>query len=75
MLEEVKRLSRRQYVAPYGMASFYAYLGDKKQTLFWLEKALDEHNDALVSLKVDPDFASLRNDSHFREILRRIGLP
>jgi hypothetical protein len=57
------------------MASFYAYLGDKKQTLFWLEKALDEHNDALVSLKVDPDFASLRNDSHFREILRRIGLP
>lgn len=75
MLNEMRQLSKRRYVSPYLVASVYAGLGEKEQTLFWLEKALDEHNDALVSLKVDPEFARLRTDPHFREILRRIGLP
>ena len=75
MLNELRQLSKGRYVSHYLVASVYAGLGEREQTLLWLEKALDEHNDSLVSLKVDPDFASLHTDPHFQEILRRIGLP
>jgi TolB-like protein/DNA-binding winged helix-turn-helix (wHTH) protein/Flp pilus assembly protein TadD len=75
ILDELRHLSMRRYVSSYDVARIYADLGDRAQALFWLEKALDEHNDSLVSLKVDPDFTSLRNDPQFREVLRRIGLP
>jgi TolB-like protein/Tfp pilus assembly protein PilF len=75
MLNELIKLSKRRYVTPYVVARMYAGLGEREQTLLWLERALDEHNDSLVSLKVDPAFDSLGNDPHFREIVRRIGLP
>ena len=74
MLNELRQLSKRRYVTPYLVASVYAGLAEREQTLFWLEKALEEHNDSLVSLKVDAEFASLRTDPRFQEILRRIGL-
>jgi TolB-like protein/DNA-binding winged helix-turn-helix (wHTH) protein/Tfp pilus assembly protein PilF len=75
MLSELKQLSKRRYVSPYEVASVYAGLGEREQTFFCLEKALDEHNGSLVSLKVDPEFASLRSDPRFGKILQRIGLP
>jgi TolB-like protein/DNA-binding winged helix-turn-helix (wHTH) protein/Flp pilus assembly protein TadD len=75
MLNELIQLSKRRYVAPYVVASMYAGLGEREQTFFWLEKALDEHNDSLVSLKVDTEFAGLRAEPRFQKLLRRIGLP
>jgi TolB-like protein/DNA-binding winged helix-turn-helix (wHTH) protein/Tfp pilus assembly protein PilF len=75
VLGDLSKLSQRKYVSSYLVAGVYAGLGEKEQTLHWLEKALDEHNDSLVALNVDPSFASLRTDPRFREILRRIGLP
>ncbi|HKW64827.1 MAG TPA: tetratricopeptide repeat protein [Candidatus Acidoferrum sp.] len=74
ILNELKQLSKRRYVSPYQVASVYAGLGEREQALLWLGKALEEHNDSLVSLKEDPDFARLRTDPRFQEILRRIGL-
>jgi serine/threonine-protein kinase len=75
VLGELEQMSKRIYVSPYYMARVYAGLGEKEQCFRWLEKALDEHSDSLVSLKVDPTFASLRSDPRFHDLLRRIGLP
>jgi tetratricopeptide (TPR) repeat protein len=74
MLNELKRLSAHRYVNPYFVARIYAGLGDRDQTFHWLGKALEEHNDSLVELKVDTQFASLHSDPRFKELIQRIGL-
>jgi len=75
LLGELEQMSKRKYVSPYQVATIYAALGEKEQSFQWLAKALDEHNDSLVGLKVDPAFASLRSDPRFADLLRRVGLP
>jgi tetratricopeptide (TPR) repeat protein len=75
MISELREMSKRRYVTPYYVAKVYAGLGDKEQTFFWLRKALDERNDSLVSLKVEYEFASVRSDPRFQDLVRRIGLP
>jgi TolB-like protein/Tfp pilus assembly protein PilF len=65
---------RKRPVSPYFMAEIHARLGDKEQTLEWLEKAYEKHSDYLVRLKVDPLFDGLRSEPRFESLLRRIGL-
>jgi adenylate cyclase len=54
----------------------YAYVGMNKQdeALAWLQKAYEEHSNALAALKVDPAFDPLRSEPRFQELLRRVGL-
>jgi alpha-amylase/alpha-mannosidase (GH57 family) len=42
--------------------------------LAWLEKAHDEHSQALTYLKIDPVYDPLRGDPRFVRLLRRVGL-
>jgi len=70
LLEE----SNRQYVSPYSFALIYIGLGDKDQAFECLDKAFERREDALVSLKVNPRFDSLRSDARFDALLKRIGL-
>jgi len=74
MLEEIKRNPRQQYVSPFHVAMVYAGLGDKENALFWLERAYDDHDEWMVYLRIYPEFASLRDDRHFQDIERRVGL-
>jgi len=50
-------------------------LGNKDQTLKWLNQAYSARSVNLVYLKVEPIFDGLRSDPRFAELLRRIGLP
>ena len=74
MLGDLEARSKDRYVSAYDFAVVHAGLGDKKKTLEWLDKAYQEHADWLVFLKVEPKFDWLRSDSHFSELLRRMGL-
>jgi len=74
ILEELKDLSKRSYVSAYDIAALYAGLGQKDEAFVWLERAYQERSSWLVWLKVDPQFDSLRSDSRFQDLLRRIGL-
>ena len=59
----------------YSVAGVYAALGDKDQAFEMLNKAYDEHDLQLVSLKVDPSLDDLRDDVRFADLIRRVGLP
>jgi serine/threonine-protein kinase len=74
ILEELNRISRRQYVSPSHKALIYTGLGEKQLAFEWLEKAYEDRNWMLGLLKVDPTFDPLRSDPRFDELLRRVGL-
>ncbi len=74
VIAELQESTKRRYVSPYDVAAIYAGLGDKEQTLAWLEKAYEDRSGWLALwLKVDPKFDLLRSDPRFRDLLRRIG--
>jgi len=63
-------------VSPYFSAIIEAGLGNKNQTFALLEQAYQEHSRPMVSgIKVNPVWESLRADSRFTDLLRRLGLP
>lgn len=57
------------------LAGRYASLDDKGTALDWLQRAYEEHDDPMYSIKVDPQFDSLRSDPRFQDLLRRMNFP
>ncbi|MCI0604650.1 protein kinase [bacterium] len=74
ILDDLQEQSRRQYVSPYSFVLIYIGLDDRDHAFECLEKAFERREDALVSLKVNPRFDSLRSDARFDALLKRIGL-
>ena len=75
LLQELQKLSAKQHVTPYAFAVVFAGLGDKEQTLSWLERAYTARDEMLPFLRVNPRLAFLRDDSRFQDIVRRINFP
>ncbi len=73
-LEAVQALAQKQFVSPYGIASYYAVIGDNEHALDWLEKAYSERDGTLVWLKVHPRLDGLRGEPRFRDLLARLRL-
>jgi tetratricopeptide (TPR) repeat protein len=74
VIRELRKKSERKYISPYDIATIYAGLGDKEQTLIWLGKAYEDRSGCLALwLKVDPKFDALRSDPRFQDLLRRVG--
>jgi tetratricopeptide (TPR) repeat protein len=74
ILDEMKRSSSERYDLGSYIASIYAALGNKEQAFAWLEKALDDRDNAVVDLKADPRFDALRSDPRFTALLRQVRL-
>lgn len=75
-LADLFELSKRRYISPYDIAAVYAGLGDREQTLAWLEKAYQDRCGWLpLWLYSDPRFDAVRSDARFRDLLQRIGRP
>jgi eukaryotic-like serine/threonine-protein kinase len=58
-----------------GVAALSAALGDTDQAFTWLDRAFDQRDNGLLSLRVNPDFQGLRNDPRFRKLIEHIGVP
>ena len=63
------------YVSPGELAVLYAALDKREQAFASLERAFAVRDAQLQFLKVEPAFDSLRDDSRFQDLLRRVGLP
>ncbi len=75
IIDKLALFSKRRYVSPYHVALVYVGIGDKDAAFEWLRKALDERARDLVFLNWDDKMTSLRSDSRYAELTRRVGLP
>ncbi len=75
ILQEFLHAPAGKYISPYAWAMPYAGMERKQETLSWLEKAFAERNARMVNLAVHPQFAFLRGDSGFENLLARMNVP
>jgi len=75
ILMNLNERAKRSYISPGTIADLYFLLGDKDQAFVLLEKALDERDNMMVLLKVEPMFDPFRSDPRFANLLRRVGFP
>jgi serine/threonine-protein kinase len=75
MLNDLTKLAKQKYVAPYFFAGIHVGLGEQNRAIEYLEKAYEEHSHWLIYLHMDPTMDSLREDARFQDLLRRVGLP
>jgi TolB-like protein/tetratricopeptide (TPR) repeat protein len=59
----------------YLIAGVYAALDEVDSAFGWLDKAYEQHDLQLVSLKVDPSLDGLRSDSRFNRLMSAVGIP
>jgi len=55
------------------LAGAYAGLGDKEQTLTWLERAYQEHSNDMTTLKVGPTWDLVRREPRFQRLMQQAG--
>ena len=74
MLEDLTRISGKQYLSPVMIAAIHVTLGETDAAFEWLEKAYVSRDPWLVWLNVDRRFDSVRHDVRFSSLLKKIGL-
>ena len=57
-----------------GMALIYAALGENDSAFKYLEQSYERHEEAILSLKVDPKVDPVRSDPRFMALLKKIGI-
>ena len=72
ILEELIERSKQEWVAPYLMATAYISLNQRDHAFEWLQKALDDYDEWIGCLRIDPALDELRSDHRFEDLLRRM---
>jgi tetratricopeptide (TPR) repeat protein len=73
-ITELNQTSSQRYVSPYLTAIIYLGLGDKRRSLDGLEKAYEERDWFLLSLKMNKAFDPLRSEPRFIALLKNLNL-
>lgn len=74
VLSDLERLAIHGLPFSTQAAGLHAALGHKDGALEWLEHAQFHHESALLWVRIDPRFDSLRDEPRFQDLLRRMGL-
>jgi TolB-like protein/Tfp pilus assembly protein PilF len=74
ILEQLNVLSQKTLVSSLSLAMIYAALGEKEQALDRIETGIEEREEKVAYIKVNPAFDSLHSEPRFIEILKKIGL-
>ena len=59
----------------YDLAGFYAELGDKENAFARLNQSIEDREQYIGFIKLDPFMNPLRDDPRFPELVKKIGLP
>lgn len=73
-LRQLQTLAANSYVPAIYFAGLYTGMGKKEEAFLWLDKAVTEHDERLIYLKVDPIADPLRSDRRFQQLLAKIHL-
>jgi len=57
------------------LAELYAFRGEKDKAFIWLEKAYENEDQWLVSVKGDPLLKNLESDDRYKTFLKKMNLP
>ncbi len=75
VFSSLQEIDRERYVPAYNFALIYLGLNDLDKAFEWFEQAFKERSGFLPFLNVEPMFDSVRDDSRFQDLVRRIGFP
>ena len=73
VLNELKKSSTERYIPPYNFALIYNGLGDRNETIAWLERGFEQRDPKMLFLKSGRQWHNLRGDPRFQNLLRRVG--
>jgi serine/threonine-protein kinase len=59
----------------YQIAELHGYRGERDKAFEWLDRAYGQHDGGLLSLKIDPLMATLRQDPRYTDLLKKMRLP
>jgi serine/threonine-protein kinase len=74
LLGDLQQLFKPGNLASFSLALVYLGLGERDRVFEWLDHAYAEHASPIRHLTVDPLFDSLRSDSRFSTLVKRLGL-
>ncbi len=76
LIKEVHERAGREYISPFNMALAYAWIDDIDQAITYLEKAYEDREPILLTIKTWPNVPdNLKDDSRCREMIRRLKFP
>lgn len=73
-LSELEKMNKQHTVDPGAIAWAHLGMGHREEALRWLQKAYEQHSNAMVIMKVEPLYDPVRKEPKFQELLRRVGL-
>ncbi len=73
--ELLDRSEKGEHVPAVALSQLYASLGDKDRAFELLDEIIERDRWPLCTLKTDPKWDPLRDDPHFRDLVRRMNFP
>jgi serine/threonine-protein kinase len=74
ILGRLIELADEKYVSPFRVALIYMGLGEIDRAFEWLEKAYEERDHWIETLKVNPALDTIRADDRYNSLLEKTGL-
>ncbi len=79
LFEAVLRVQKRRYalgsLPPTELARTFAWLGNRKEALRYLQAAYEQRDEELLFVGIFPEFKSLCDEPAYRDLLARMNLP
>ena len=74
IMAEVNELSKQHYVSAFHRSAIYLALKDNDQAFDLLDKAYEDRDNWLVTIKIDPRFDNVRSDSRYIQLLKKLNM-
>jgi TolB-like protein/Flp pilus assembly protein TadD len=74
VLDELAEIAKGRHVRAFWVAAIYAALKRNNEAFDWLANACQDYSQWVAFVNVDPRFDSLRSDSRFAPLLKKLGL-